>query len=325
MSNALPLVSVLVPSRPGPTELPSVVAARKLNYPPERLEIIIAWGHPVPAKKRNQAVRAATGELVYFLDDDSLPDPDNLRRGVPHFKSSEIQVVGGPNLCPENAPFREQVFAAVMGNVLAFGPSCARYRAVGQLRDTSEKELILCNMIVRRQAFLDAGGFDEALYPNEENALLEKFKTQGGRLLYDPSLTVHRRPRRTLRAFLIMLMTYGRGRAEQFRLHPGPGSAANFIPPLFCLYVLLFAFVPTRLWWPMPFYAGLLVLSGCWSAFKHPAMPAVRRVVMATLIPPLIGLTHLMYGIGFWRGLFTRVKKESTGAEGEIRLETVKV
>ena len=28
-------------------------------------------------------------------------------------------------------------------------------------------------------------------------------------------------------------MTYGRGRAEQFRLHPTPGSALNFVPPLF--------------------------------------------------------------------------------------------
>src|SRR5512136_1687945 len=61
---------------------------------------------------------------------------------------------------------------------------------------------------------------------------------RGDKLLYDPEFIVYRRPRRTLKAFARMLMTYGRGRAEQFRLHPTFGSALNFIPPLFCTYVL---------------------------------------------------------------------------------------
>ena len=58
---------------------------------------------------------------------------------------------------------------------------------------------------------------------------------------------VHRRPRRSLKSFFKMLMTYGRGRAEQFRLNPTFGSALNFVPPLFCLYLValaLFAVMP---------------------------------------------------------------------------------
>src|ERR1700741_3102494 len=84
---------------------------------------------------------------------------------------------------------------------------------------------------------LELGGFDEALYPNEENALMDELQKRGGLLIYDPELIVHRRPRHSLKAFCKMLMTYGRGRAEQFRLHPTPGSALNFVPPLFCLYL----------------------------------------------------------------------------------------
>jgi len=56
---------------------------------------------------------------------------------------------------------------------------------------------------------------------------------RGGKLIYDPQLIVHRRPRHSLRAFLKMLLTYGRGRAEQFRVTPTFGSALNFVPPLF--------------------------------------------------------------------------------------------
>ena len=149
----------------------------------------------------------------------------------------------------------------MLASWLAFGPSRARYAAVGQVRETSEKELILCNLLARRQAMLDLGGFNEALYPNEENALMDELQKRGGKLIYDPQLLVHRRPRSSLKSFARMLMTYGRGRAEQFRLHPTLGSALNFVPPLFCLYLLalpfLLALTPIGKLWlvPLAFYA----------------------------------------------------------------------
>jgi hypothetical protein len=39
---------------------------------------------------------------------------------------------------------------------------------------------------------------------------------------------------------------------------------------------------------------------------------------------PLIVLAHLMYGIGFWRGLFTKVKSFAQDAATRVTLETVK-
>ena len=144
-------------------------------------------------------------------------------------RTRKVQMVGGPNVCPREAPPLEQVFALVLASWVAFGPSRARYAAVGRVRETSEKELILCNLLARRQAMLELGGFNEALYPNEENALMDELQKRGGKLIYDPELLVHRRPRSSLKSFARMLMTYGRGRAEQFRLHPTLGSALNFV------------------------------------------------------------------------------------------------
>jgi hypothetical protein len=122
-----------------------------------------------------------------------------------------------------------------MGSWLAFGPSCARYRAVGKLRAAGEKELISCNLIARRVAVLEVG-FDPKLCPNEENAMMDGVQKRGGKLLYDPEFFVHRRPRANLRAYAKMLLYYGGGRAQQFRLHPTFASLPNFIPPLFCLH-----------------------------------------------------------------------------------------
>ena len=296
--SALPLVTVIIPARPGQGEVPARDAGRHLDYPADRLEIIVARGSQ-PSVQRNAALRSARGDLVYFLDDDSVPRRDNLHRGVAHFADPQVQMVGGPNLCPPEAPALEQAFALTMGTALAFGPSRARYTAVGSVRATSEKELILCNLMARKTAVLELGGFDEALYPNEENALMDGLLARGGKLLYDPEFQVHRRPRRTLASFGKMLLTYGRGRAEQFRLHPTVGSALNFMPPLFCVYLLLLPCLPRWWFWPLAGYGLALVAQAL----------ALRQGLDGLKTIPLVFLTHLLYGLGFWRGLFTRLAR----------------
>src|SRR5262249_41956911 len=163
-------------------------------------EILVARGKQ-PSVQRNTALRQASGDLIYFLDDDSMPGPENLQAAVERFADPSVKMLGGPNLCPADAPPLEQVFALVLGSSLAFGPSRARYTPVGELRATSEKELILCNLMARKDAMLQLGGFDEKLYPNEENALMDALQKGGGKLLYDPAFTVLRRPRPTLKAF----------------------------------------------------------------------------------------------------------------------------
>jgi hypothetical protein len=212
-------------------------------------------------------------------------------------------MAGGPNLCPPDAPGLEQVFALVLSSWLAFGPSRARYAKVGRPRPSSEKELILCNLVARRQPLLDLGGFNEALYPNEENALMDELQKRGGVLLYDPEIAVFRRPRSSLKAFAKMLLTYGRGRAEQFRLHPTPGSALNFVPPLFCLYLVIAPFLGRVGWFPcvLPFGRGgagmvLIPTGGC------PALAATPLVVLR------ICFTVWAFGAACSQGWRRRVK-----------------
>lgn len=317
----MPSVTVLIAARPEQAEVKAVAAARALEYPAGKLDIIVARGKQ-PSVQRNAALRAAQGDLIYFLDDDSAPNPGNLRRAIVHFRDPKVQMVGGPNVCPREAPPLEQIFARVLASWLAFGPSRARYTPVGQVRETSEKELILCNLLARRAAMLELGGFNEALYPNEENALMDELQKRGGKLIYDPDLLVYRRPRSNLKSFARMLMTYGRGRAEQFRLHPTFGSALNFVPPLFCLYLVA---VPallllTRVGWlclvPLVLYALAVVGQGI-------ALAAGGQVAHSLAAIPLVILTHILYGLGFWRGLFTKLTPHQQRPPPAVKLETV--
>jgi len=321
VNRELPVISIIIPAPPAQTEVLSAKAARQLDYPADQIQILIARGRQ-PSVQRNAALREARGELVYFLDDDALPDPLNLRRMVERFADPKVVMLGGPNLCPAEAPALEQVFALVLSAWLAFGPSRARYSRTGALRSTSEKELILCNLAARREPVLVRGGFDESLYPNEENALMDALQQEGGTLLYDPDFVAFRRPRRTLKSFARMLMTYGRGRAEQFRQHPTPGSVLNFVPPLFCLYLLdlplLSLFTPVGQWAFVPLALYALAVLG-------QTLVLIPRggVLRALGALPIIVLTHLLYGLGFWRGLFTTLGKASPRSNAPVTIEAL--
>lgn len=318
MSNELPAVTIIIPTKPDLREIGAVNAARALDYPREKLEVIVARGKQ-PSVQRNTAIKAARGELIYFLDDDSLAQKENLRRAVEYFRDPKVKMLGGPNLCPPDAPPLEKVFALVLASWIAFGPSRARYWPVGSIRESGEKELILCNLIARRDALLELGGFNEALYPNEENALMDELQKRGGKLIYDPQFFIHRRPRRTLKSFCKMLFTYGRGRAEQFRVNPTPGSAMNFVPPLFCVYLVALPFVCLLSCFalvPLAFYALALLLQAATLAKDGGVLKSLCAI-------PLMALTHVLYGVGFWRGLFTKLKPQGQPSNVPVTLETV--
>jgi len=305
-----PTVTVIIPARPGQTDVLAASAAVELDYPRDRLEILVIRGTQ-PSAQRNLGIRMATGDLIYFLDDDSVPDTGNLRRALQWFREDSVAIVGGPSLCPAEAPFWERVFSVVMRSWLAFGPSRARYMQLGKPRPTSEKELILCNLLARKKAILEVGGFNESLYPNEENALMDEMSARGWKMIYDPALVVYRRPRRTVSAFVKMLFRYGRGRAEQFRVNPTLNSLPNLVPPLFCLYLACLPFLRIPFGGILLLYTGAIL--GQWLLLLRNT-----RFQEATAALPFIVLTHLVYGLGFWYGLFTKLHPPSGLMEFQV-------
>jgi hypothetical protein len=92
-----------------------------------------------------------------------------------------------------------------------------------------------------------------------------------------------------------MLITYGRGRAEQFREHPTLGSALNFVPPLFLIYLalvpLLAVLVGPLSLVPLGLYGFLVIVQ----LLTFSKTDVVNRLAAA----PLIVLTHVLYGLGF--------------------------
>lgn len=318
-------ITVIIAARAGQTPRRALAGLSGCRLSRNRFEVLLASGCQ-PSRQRNLAAKEARGEILYFLDDDSKICRSALERLLQIFAKRNAAAVGGPSLCPEDAPPLQRIFAALMGSWLIFGPSCARYRQVGRGRITTEKELILCNLAVRRSEFERLGGLDESLYPNEENAFLDRLARKGGALWHDPDLAVYRYPRDTIASFLLMFFRYGRGRGEQTRRHPSRGSILNFVPALFVLWMAALAGwgAASSNWadpwrspvaWPLCPYVALLA---CLSL----KIARLLGIAAGALAAPLAALAHGAYGIGLWKGLFFPGAKRSN-ADGEIGIARV--
>ena len=311
-----PAVSIIIPVKPG-GRVSALSGIRGLQYPTDSFEVIVAEGK-CPSRQRNAAAAAAAGELLCFLDDDSQISPEFLHTMTRHFDDPGVAAVGGPSLTPESDTALQQAFGMALGSVIGGGLMRNRYRQVGSIRATCDQELILCNLSFRKDIFLDYGGFEDRLYPNEENELMERIMRGGGLLIHDPDLAVNRSQRPTLKAFCRQLFSYGRGRGEQTILS-GAIKPITCVPSLFLLYLLLLPLAHKPVYYlPLLCYLLLTVSVSVREAVR------TRRPRSAVLLPVVFVLFHVCYGLGVVRGLVAPRFRKRDFTDCEVTVRRVK-
>jgi len=308
--------SIIIPVKPG-GEVRALGALRRVDFPAGDFEVLVAEG-TCPSHQRNLAAEEARGDILYFLDDDSLVAPDFLRRAVTHYETASVAAVGGPSLTPAGDTPLQQAFGLALASPFGGGAVRNRYRQCGSPRETGDHELILCNLSISASAFREAGGFDRRLYPNEENELLVRMTRKGLKLFHDPELSVIRSQRTSFRAFVRQLFGYGRGRAQQMLLGGGCGLA-NLVPSAFFLYLLTLPFLDKPVYYlPLLCYLGVSLL------FTLSAGCTKGKAVPALLLPVVFPLLHLSYGAGLLWGLITCGSRKRSRPTGEVFLRRVK-
>jgi succinoglycan biosynthesis protein ExoA len=312
-----PTITVIIPRKAEDSAEAAIRAVQQSEYPPDRLEILEVVGAS-PSKQRNTAAAAAHGDILYFLDNDSLVTPTLFSRIANHYLDAiqrprhdappgPLAGVGGPNLTPPTDSWLQRSFGHALASPFGLFTMRARYIPTGRLRCAGEKELILCNLSIRRDSFLAEGGFDESLYPNEENEFINRLTAKGCRFLYDPKASVYRSQRSRFGAFIKQFFRYGRGRADQFLLEGLTWrSLVFFLPAGLCVYLLLLVILGvvgglTR-WMGLPLlvYGGLALGAALHAAFQ------ACSFALALVLPVWFLVMHLAYGIGFVGGLLRR-------------------
>src|SRR5215472_9680929 len=162
------------------------------------------------SEARNEGLRAATGEIIAYMDSDARADPDWLSYLATTFLESDVVGVGGPNLVPPEDKWLAKCVYRSPG-----GPTQV------MLDDESAEHIPGCNMAFRKSALDEIGGFDPIFRKAADDVdICWRLLDRGYRIGFSPSAVVwhHRRP--SVKAYWKQQAGYGESEALLERKHP---------------------------------------------------------------------------------------------------------
>jgi glycosyltransferase involved in cell wall biosynthesis len=262
---------------------------------------VIPTGKTRPAEKRNRGIRAARGEIVAFLDDDTYPVPNWLRNAVKYFAFDDVGGVGGPGETPPHDPFMAQAGGRVYANRYVSGNF--RYRYVGDRVRSSVDDYPSCNLLVRRTLLEKIGGYRTDFWPGEDTILCSDIVIkENKRIVYDPWAVVYHHRRPLFLPHLRQIARYALHRGHFAKRFPETSFKISYLIPSLLVIGLVLGVPLAILLRPLRYlYVGitaLYLLVTFLSSFSlRPGMWFITWLgVMAT---------HMVYGVRFLQGLLS--------------------
>ena len=305
-------VSIIVPVKEvNPYLRECVEACKELDYPdfeiivlPDEYEEmdgvkVLSTGPIRPSAKRDRALDVAEGQLLAFLDDDTIPMKDWLKNAVEYFDDEEVGAVGGPAVTPESDNILQQASGMVLSSFLGGGGHAFRYipREPREVDDYPS-----CNFLIRRDLFESVGGFNTHYWPGEDTKLcLEVTKKAKKKILYAPDVVVlhHRRP--LFKPHLNQIKSYALHRGFFAKRFPETSRRYSYFGPsimvIFGIIGIPLAYISFNF---RLFYIALVILYIAMltaSSLKSKAIKGFVLIFTGTL------LTHVFYGLYFVKGL----------------------
>ena len=202
---------------------------------------------------RNTGLKAARGEIIAYIDDDTVADPQWLEYLVQPFETPEVTASGGQTLAYKKDYITERYLSAVgYGNPapLAFGKSknplwrfwiylINMFATSIPTKFTEVQAVYGCNCAYRTSVLRTIGGFDEDLLANQDTEISTRLRQSGAHIIFAPNAIIHHRHREKLAK--LIRQTYRR--AEYTRHYY---AKENKILPLFPLplfYIVIAVFL----------------------------------------------------------------------------------
>ena len=311
-TNRSPLVSIIIPCRE-PDEQVRDCVQRCLALDYDNLEVlvvadaaaesavpgakVISAGVSRPSRKRNIGTRHARGEYFAFIDADAFPAESWVCNALRYIEDG-VGAVGGPALTPENSSLSQKAGGEILSSPFGGGRMAFRY-TVKRAKECSE--LPSCNLVIRKSAFEEVGGYDEDLLTSEDAKLCFQIREMGLKVLYAPDVVVFHHRRSLMKPHLAQIWNYGRDKAFLFKTRPTFASPFYFIPAAFIIWIIA-GFVASFFSEVFRyFYIGSILL---YLAMALLAGLSTRGSMKLRLLVFLgVILTHFTYGAAFLIGL----------------------
>ncbi len=269
------------------------LTATKKRY--ENIDFITLEKQVTKSEARNIGIEKTKSEIIYFLDDDTFIDKNNIEILKTKFlKYPFAKVIGGPNLTPPSSSRFQKLSGILLSTYLLSYKMNARYFAKGGDRFSDDTELILCNLAIKKSALSEHNlKFNKFLHYNEENLLLQQLKKFDAPMLYVPDLTVYHHRRATLKSFLKQIYNSGQGRALMSVIMPTSIKLFFLFPVLFIIYTICALFNKTS-FVLLNVYLLITLYNVVSSYFIYKL-----KLLDITVMFGVSVLSHLTYGAGF--------------------------
>jgi glycosyltransferase involved in cell wall biosynthesis len=275
--------------------------------------IVIAAGHIGPAQKRDIGAQHAKGDILAFVDDDTIPSKHWLECIIKLFRDQNVGAVGGPGVTAPNVPWNEEASGWVSASPL--GSDGFLYRFLPMKRRVVD-DYPSMNLTVRRSDFEAVGGFDSNFWPGEDTKLCHDIVyTLGKKIIYEPEALVYHHRRPLWLPHLRQNGNFGVHRGYFARILPKTSARPMYFTP--SLFALIVFYAGVRLvipYSPQPnsiiysldtlsligtgIYGVLLILNGAWIAYRS------KKIIQGLVSVPAVCITHLWYGVRFLQGFF---------------------
>lgn len=242
-----------------------------------------------PAAARNLGFRAANAEFVWFVDSDCVAEPDALRLLLPHMDDPQVGGVSGSygNMRPES------LLACLIHEEII-----ERHRRMPREVDF----LATFNVLYRKAALDQVGGFDERYKKAQDAELSFRVKQAGYRLEFELESRVKHFHEHRWFKYLRTQRLQGFYRLWLHLAHPGHNlgdSYSSFLdhvqPPL---AMLSLAALPLA-WLPW----GWLASAICVVALALAQLPLTLRIATRKREPKYLLFGAMSFVRAYWRGV----------------------
>jgi succinoglycan biosynthesis protein ExoA len=207
----------------GPSRDKTMDIARSLAASDPRVTVLENPSGKIPSAL-NLAVAAAKHETIVRIDGHALLPAGYITTAVRDLETTGAANTGGLMAAEGETPFQQ---AVAWGMTSPFGIGSVQFHTGGAAGPAPSVYL----GTYRRQAIVEAGGWDENMQVAEDWELNYRIRTSGGLIWFDPALRVIYRPRSTVRALGLQFFRYGRWRRVVARQYPETVSMRYLAPP----------------------------------------------------------------------------------------------
>ncbi|MCX6814389.1 MAG: glycosyltransferase family 2 protein [Candidatus Aenigmarchaeota archaeon] len=297
-----PLVSIIIPAyKSEKTIRETIESAKGVSYKRKEILVVNDCLDKVPGickelgvrviqnKKRlgkwlalNNAIKHTKGEILFFLDADTVIEKDAISRIIPWFTKQEIAVVSpkyisqkSSRIIPRLASLENKFNSSLFKMDMYFG-SMISFRG--------------CGVAIRRSFFESVGGWSKTLIEDVDFAA--KTLESGHKIQYEPSAVVRTREAETISELKSQRVRWGKGSAYSILNYKSTYSRNSQFSLHYFPYIFLIFGILGILFWQLYLLIPLMFLLALYSySFTN-----ASAIMLVMIIPLFYGFAVLVTG-----------------------------